>query len=296
MAKQATAEAPTQALALRLEDQLAQMDWNALGDAAPRIAPFGIFGWYHGNKAGKTAGAFYAKETEFAVYPAAPWASDDRFNDGPNPEVGFSASQLRIAFIGVRSQWFMPSDDDDREKRRKEWLTDYQPGAHKQVEYLCFVEGVDAPMILAGSKQTKTKPFAEILNQYRRGLLKQSGLRLRRPLPLWFHWLTIAGERGGDGKPVYTEAKDSTGKGYGSFVTLPKLYLPQGAIDTEFVGVELLNYGATLRREFAWWFEEVRLPGNTVEAEFEVVDDEPAPERRNLPKPIDVGSDEDLPF
>lgn len=289
----ATPEAPTQALALRLEDQLATMDWGTMDGAAPKIAPFGQFSWYHGNKAGKTPGAFYGKETEFVDIPGEPWMGDDRFNEGANPEFGFSATTLRIAFIGFRQQWFMPKNEDTNTPFT--WLTDYKDGARKQVEWLCFVEGSDNPMILSGSKPTKTIPFSKILNQYRGGLLKQAGLRLRRPLPLWFHWLPIAGEKTADGKPVYTEATDRDGKGFGSFVTTPKLYLPQNAVDSLFVGPELLNYGANLRRDFGWWFEEVKLPGNTVEAEYEI-EDEPVPSRKNQPVAINIDDDSSLPF
>lgn len=282
-------EAPSQALALRLEDQLATMDWSGMEDSAPRIAPFGQFSWYHGAKQARTPGVFYGKEMEFAEMPGNPWTPDDRFNQGANPELGFSAAMLRLAFIGVRSQWFTPKDDETNTPFA--WLTEYKQGARKSVEYLVFVEGVDTPMILSGSKPSKTVPFAKILGQYRRGLLKQAGLRMRRPLPLWFFWLPIAGEKGPDGKPVFTEAKDANGKSYGSYITEPKLYLPANAADTLFVGPDLLRYGNELRREYAWWFEEVRLPDNTVEAEYEV---EEAPVRRNVPQPIE--SDESLPF
>lgn len=292
MATRPNAEAPTQALALRMEDQLANVDWGQMTETGPQVAPFGIFGWYHGNKAGKTAGAFYGKETEFAEMPGDPWAPDDRFNEGKTPEVGFSASQLRIAVIGWRSQWFKQDADDDRERKHRHWLPAYQEGvgAKKQVEWLCFVEGVSAPMILAGSKMTKTKPFTDIIEQYRRTLLKQASLKLQRPLPTWFHWLPIGCERSADGKPVYTEVSGKDGKS--SFVTYPKLYLPANASDALFVGPELLMRGAQIRRDFAWWLEEVRLPDNTVEAEFEI--EEAEPPRRNVPQAVE--SDEDLPF
>ena len=293
-------EPSTTVLAPRLEDQLAGMDWSELDEE--RIAPFGTVGWLHGSKSGKTPGVFYARETEFAELPGAPWVPDDRFHEGKNPELGFSATELRIAFIGFRQQWFLPLDSeagDDRERGRKTWLLHYAAGAKKQVEYLCFVEGVDAPMILSGSKPTKTVPFRDVLGQYRRGLLKQAGLRMRRTLPTWAFWLPIAGERDRDGKPVFTDAKDASGKSHGSFVTTPRLVLPPNAIDTLFVGPERLRYGMELRRQFDWWFKEQRLPDDVVEGEGEVMDEAPhpalpAPGQRNVP--VVISDDSELPF
>lgn len=292
---------PETALAPRLEDQLAGMDWTGMDEE--QIAPFGTFGWLHGSRTAKTPGVFYAKETEFGLPPAAPWALDERFNDGANPELGFSTAALRVAFIGVRAQWFLSRDEDgadERDRGRKQWLTEYQPGARKQVDYLCFVEGVDHPMILSGHKPTKTIPFREILTTYRRGLLKQAGLRLRRALPLWAFWLPIAGERDRDGKPVYTDAKDAQGKTYGSYVTTPKLTLPKDAINTCFVGAELLRDGMRLRQQYAWWFKEIRTPDGVVEADAEISDAPPHPAlppaggTRNVP--VAIESDDDLPF
>lgn len=301
MATTTTPTEPVTALAPRLEDQLAGMDWTDLDEE--RIAPFGTFGWLHGAKAARTPGVFYAKETEFATPPGPPWALEDRFNEGANPEIGYSATALRIAFIGFRQQWFVLEGDegDDRERSRKKWLAAYQDGARKQVEYLVFIDGVEAPMILSGAKPTKTIPFRDILGQYRRGLLKQAGLRLRRALPTWAFWLPIAGEKDRDGKPVFTDAKDASGKSHGSFVTTPKLFLPPNAIDALFVGPDRLRYGMELRRQFDWWFHERRLPGDVIDGE--IVEDAPHPAlpaaggtgRRNVPIP--VGDDDtNIPF
>ena len=72
--------------------------------------PLGTFTWMHGNKAGKTPGAFFGKATEFTGTPDAPWVADDRFDDDP----GFSASALKIAVIAWRQQWYRQDENDGR--------------------------------------------------------------------------------------------------------------------------------------------------------------------------------------
>ena len=281
------------ALAPRLEDALAGFDFSELAKDGYQ-SPFGTFGWMHGNKAAKQAGAFYGKETEFANAPQAPWKLDDRFADGKNPENGYSAVMIKLAFIGTRSQWFTEDQQADGRKRRH-WLKTYVPdvGAKKQVEWLVLAEGVDLPMILAGSKMTKTKPFDDIILTYKRTLLKQASLRMKNPMPLFSYWLPISGEVDAAGKPVYSEVSGKDGKS--SFVTYPKLYLPKNAIDTNVLDLDTLRYAQSIRREYLWWFEEQREQDDTVTAEYEIED---APLQieapRNAPKPIE--SDEDLPF
>lgn len=278
-------------LARSLADQLAGVEWADIEAAgAPGAAPFGTFTWLHGVKAAKTPGVFYAKDTEFGAPPAAPWVPDDRFNEGERPEMGYSAAALRLAIIGARSQWFVEHKTDQGYTRR-EWIRGYQEGAKKQVEWMCFVEGVDAPMILTASKISKSRPIIEALAQYRRGVLRQASLKLRRNMPLWSFWLPLAGATQPDGKPVYTEV---TGKdGSSSFVTYPKVALPADAIDTLFVGVDLLTYGAELSRQYADWFKEVRTPDGVVEGE--IVEEVLAlPAGRNVPVAVD--DDSALPF
>lgn len=277
----------------RLEDALAGFDFGELAKDGYQ-SPFGTFGWMHGDKKSKAPGAFYGKETEFANPPTAPWIADDRFAEGRNPESGYSAAVLNLAFIGTRSQWFTEEENENGRSRRH-WLKNYVEGvgAKKQVEWLVLADGVELPMILAGSKMTKTKPFDDIINVYRRTLLKQASLRMRNPMPLFSYWLPISAEVDSGGKAVYTEVSGKDGKS--SFVTYPKLYLPKNAIDACFVGKDTMQYAAQIRREYLWWFEEQREQDDTVTAEYEIED---APLQlnppRNVPQPIE--SDDDMPF
>lgn len=238
--------------------------------------PLGTITWMHGNKAGKTPGAFFGKATEFNGTPAAPWASDDRFDDDP----GYSASTLRLAFIAWRQQWYSQAEDGP-----KLWLPDYQPGAKKQVEYIVFAEGVDEPMILTLAKFTKAKPIQDIVKAYRDGLLRQASRIAGRGLPLWSFWLPIGGKQNA-GKPVYEEVQRG-GAGTGAYVTYPVATLPADAMDTLFVGADVLQRGADVARQYARWTQERRLPQNVIEGE--VLPALPAP--RNVPQPVE---DEDL--
>jgi hypothetical protein len=245
--------------------------------------PLGSFTWMHGNKAGKTPGAFYGKAAEFPATPATPWVEDnDRF-DGEN---GYSATQLRIAVIGWRSQWYL-----EQQGAPKHWITDYQQGAKKQVDLICFVEGLnDNPMILTLVKVSKSKPVEEALKSYREGLLRQASRIAGRALPLWSFWLPFAGQQK-DGKPVYEEFSGKDGKA--SFVTKPALYLPENAMDELFVGADLLRRGAEIARQYADWLRETRLPPNVIEGE--VIERPALPAPKNVPQPIEV-DDKDLPF
>jgi hypothetical protein len=233
--------------------------------------PLGSFTWMHGNKAGKTPGAFFGKATEFSGEPGAPWQTDDRFDDDP----GFSAPALRIAFIAWREQWY--HQDESGPKR---WLLDYEAGARKQVEYLCFAEGVEDPMILTLPKFTKAKPIQDIVKVYRDGLLRQASRIAGKGLPLWSFWLPIQGKQK-DGKAVYEEVTRN-GASTGAYVTYPTLNMPANAMDDLFVGAELLRKGADVAKQYAAWVEQRRLPALMVEGE--VLPALPAP--RNVPQPV----------
>lgn len=233
--------------------QIAGLD---IPDEGTAPVSLGRLNWFHGNKAGKTPGAFFAKATEFNGEPSAPWKSDDRFEN----DAGYSASRLRLAFIAIRSQWFIP-----QENAAPIWITGYEAGARKAVECLCLVEGVAEPMVLSLSKVTKAKPIEQIVKTYREGLLRQASRIAGRNLPLWSFWLPI-GNPERDGKTQYEEVMKD-GKSTGAVVTSPVLYLPENPMDTLFVGADLLQYGAEIFREHAAWTTERRLPPNTVEGE-----------------------------
>jgi hypothetical protein len=250
-------------------DQIADIDIPESGDL-----PLGSITWMHGNKAGKTSGAFFGKATEFSGTPSAPWAIDDRFDDDP----GYSATALRIAFVSWRAQWYKQAESGP-----KLWLTDYEDGARKQVEYIVFAEGVDEPLILSLAKFTKAKPIQDIVKDYRDGLLRQASRLAKRGLPLHSFWIPIAG-RTKDNKPVYEEVSGKSGGG--AFVTYPVATYPADAMDALFVGEELLRKGAEVAHTYGSWVEQRRLPVNTVEGELLAL---PAP--RNAPEEVVYSAD-----
>lgn len=237
--------------------------------------PLGSITWMHGNKAGKTPGAFFGKATEFSGTPTAPWVADDRFDDDP----GYSAPALRIAFICWRAQWYK-----QEESGPKIWLSEYETGARKQVEYIVFAEGCDDPMLLTLPKFTKAKPIQDIVQSYRDGLLKQASRLAKRALPLWAFWVPIGGKQK-DGKAVYEEVQRA-GAGTGAYVTYPVATFPADAMDTLFVGEELLHKGGDVARTYGAWVNQRRLPQGVIEGELVEMKQLAAP-GRNVPEPIE---------
>jgi len=238
--------------------------------------PLGSITWMHGNKAGKTPGAFFGKATEFSGTPSAPWIQDDRFDDDP----GYSAPMLKIAFIAWRAQWYTQDENGP-----KQWLRDYETGARKQVEYICFAEGVDDPMILTLPKFTKAKPIQDIVKDYRDGLLKQASRLAKRGLPLWSFWVPIQGKHK-DGKPIYEEVSRA-GTTTGAYVTYPVATWGDAPMDTLFVGEEMLRKGAEVARTYGRWMDERRLPAGVIEGEVIAPRQLSAP--HNVPQPIEEG-------
>jgi len=238
--------------------------------------PLGSITWMHGNKAGKTPGVFFGKATEFSGTPSAPWVLDDRFDDDP----GYSAPFLRIAFVAWRSQWYKQDESGP-----KQWLSDYEAGAKKQVEYIVLAEGCDDPLILTLPKFTKAKPIQDIVKEYRDGLLRQASRVAKRGLPLWSFWVPIQGKQSG-GKPVYEEVQRG-GAGTGAHVTYPSVLWGDNPMDTLFVGEELLRKGADVARTYGRWTEERRLPAGVVEGKLVPMRQLSAPQ--NVPQPIEEG-------
>lgn len=239
--------------------------------------PLGSITWMHGNKAGKTPGAFFGKATEFSGTPAAPWLPDDRFDDDP----GYSAPALNVAFVAWRSQWYK-----QEEQGPKIWLSDYEAGARKQVEYIVFAEGCDDPMILTLPKFTKAKPIQDIVKDYRDGLLKQASRLAKRALPLWSFWVPISGKQSKDGKAVYEEVTRASGS-TGAYVTYPVVTWGDNPMDTLFVGEALLRKGGDVARTYGHWTETRRLPAGVVEGE--IVPPRQLTSGRNVPQPIEEG-------
>lgn len=271
-------------LARSFYDELDQLPAEIPGAAT--LEP-GRISWLHGtNAAGaKAPGCFYAKDTAFTDPPGAPWVLDERYIDQEQPETGYSATELRIAILGERSQWFRPGQDRGD---LPEWLPGYTDGAKKLTEYLIVVEGVADPMVLSVSGKYKAGPFARIVSTYRRSALAQAMRKVKRTLPLWSFWLPVAGQRDAAGKPIYTKAQDGEGKEYGSIVTPPALVgqpIPRTAAD-------ILD-GAAIWESHGEWLKYKRLPQGTVEAAYTVHNGHPQlPPGKNVPRPI--GEDEDF--
>lgn len=264
-------------------DELDQLPANIPG--AAELEP-GRLSWYHGINSGgvKTPGVFYGKDVAFTDAPPAPWVLDERHTD--SGEIGYSAPELRIAFLGSRSQWFIPGDEPG--DPAKEWLMGYQDGAKKLTEYLILIDGLAGPMVLSVSGKYKAGPFNDILNAYRRGALAQAMRKTKRTLPAWAFWLPIANRRDRDGKTIYEKASDADGKEYGSIVTPPAL----AGTPIARRAVDILD-GADIWQQYSDWFKFKRVPQGVTEGSY-VVGSHPAlPAPKNVPQPVD---DSDLPF
>lgn len=241
----------------------------------------GRLSWLHGTKSGnvRTPGVFYGKDTAFTDAPGEPWVLDNRHEE--QGEIGYSAPELRIAVIGWRDQWFIPGQDRGD---LPTWISTYQDGAKKLTEYLIRVAGLVDPMVLSMSGLYKARPIADLVSAYKRGALTQAMRRYKRTLPLWAFWLPVANKRGADGKTIYTDAKDASGKEYGSVVTPPSLVgLPQARTATEILE------DAALWTEYreAGWFDFKRLAQGVTEANYVVTSTPALPPGRNVPVPVD---------
>ena len=238
----------------------------------------GRLNWYHGVNAGnvKTPGVFYARATAFMDTPDAPWETDNRFAD----ETGYSAAELRIAFIANRSQWFIPAEEQGKPPQR--WLQGYEVGAKKLTEYLIMVDGLSEPMVLSVSGKYKAGPFADILSEYRRGALAQAMRQVRRTLPVWAFWLPIAGKRDASGNPVYLKASDGDGKEYGSIVT------PAALVDRPIpASVEHIVRGGQVWEEYREWRDFKRGRDAVIEGVYTVEAMPALPAPKNAPQPLD---------
>lgn len=266
----------TTGLARTFIDDLDQLPAEIPG--AANLEP-GRISWLHGtNAAGaKMPGCFYAKDTAFVEVPPAPWTLDERYID--QGEVGYSAPKLNIALIGWREQWFRPGQDRGD---LPEWLTAYESGAKKLVEYLILVEGLAEPMVLSVSGKYKAGPFAQIISGFKRGALAQAMRKVKRTLPPWAFWLPIAGQRDRDGRPVYLKAQDGEGKEYGSIVTVPVLVGSPIARS-----VQDIMDGAAVWEQYQDWLKYKRLPQNTTEAAYTISGPPQLPPGRNVPQPLD---------
>ncbi len=255
-------------------DELDQLPAEIPGAAT--LEP-GRINWFHGVKAARLPGVFYARETAFTDTPPTPWVLDERFED----ELGYSAPRLDLAILGWRDQWFRPGENRGDSST---WLPTYEAGAKKLTEYLVRVSGLDDVMVLSVSGLYKARPIIDLVSAYRRGSLTQAMRKVKRTLPLWAFWLPVA-SRVKDGKTEYLEATDSDGKQYGSVVTPPAL---AGAPIARSVAEIMAD--AVIWQEFrdVGWFDFKRAPRDVTEASYVVSSAPQLPAGRNVPQPITV--------
>lgn len=274
----------TTELARTFIDDLDQLPAEIPG--AAELEP-GRLSWEHGINGGgvKTAGCFYGKDVAFTDAPPAPWVLDERHAD--SGEIGYSVPELRLSFLGSRSQWFIPGDEPG--DPAKEWLTGYQDGAKKLTEYLVLIDGMADPMVLSVSGKYKAGSFSDILNAYRRGALAQAMRKTKRTLPPWAFWLPIANRRDRDGKTIYEKAQDGNGKEYGSTVTPPALAGVSIAVT-----IDVIHLGIEVYQQYkaAGWFEYKRVPRGTDNGTYTIEEHPALPPGRNTPQALD---DSDLP-
>ena len=228
-------------------DQVVAVDppvYESGNDYPPRIW------WFNGVKQARTPGVFYTKLDEHPGPLPAPWRASDRF-DG---EQGYEVHRLTLALIGKREQAFEPETAPDGTKRRK-FLPDWRPGAQIYNEWLCFIEGLDYPVVLC-SKGLTGKALALALKGFKTRVHKPGERMAKRQLPPWSFWLSVEGEKTRNGQPFYADT------GHGSFVTPPVLVLPDlpeaELVETLFVGPDLLAKGIDVRAEYEAWLKEKR--------------------------------------
>jgi len=248
--------------------------------------------WHNGakSKAGDTPGDFYISADELLDEPGAPWVPSKRFDDEP----GYAAELLHIAPILVRQQPYSVIKGVNGAKDTWVWGAGrWQPGQRIYTEILCFVDGIAEPVNLI-VKGLTGKAFSA------KGGVLSTALAFRReaervakkPLPPWAFWLPVATKKDAKGKIAFEDT------GYGSVVTPPVLYLPDGTTQERmqimFIGKERYNEGFVIAEQFAAWAAERR---TNEDAPAEEQASEAAPPARNQPQAIEVSDDgEILPF
>jgi hypothetical protein len=246
--------------------------------------------WHHGAQAGKITapGVFFGRDTAFTDPPPPPWEIDERFIDDDGP--GYSVAIARFAFVGMRSQWFIPG------ATRNDpivWLLDGQrqpdgTKVKKMVEYLVLIDGLADVAVLSVSGYYKSRPIENILRAYERGALAQEIRRRKRRLPGWSHWLTIGGKVDDKGKPILEKAFDAKGDEHGSDVTPPTLLSAPELVDRDTFqqAIDAWNLYNSLG-----WFKFRRLPRDVTNADYTVHAVPQLPAGRNAPQPITVDAE-----
>lgn len=215
------------------------------GDGLPRIW------WHNGDKKTKTPGTFYTRAEYWTGDLPEPWAADDRFDN----EAGFSAKALRILPIVYRSQAFMRTELAG--KVRREYLPKWQPGASLHTEIICFVEGVEGPVVWSAKGMTGAAITGKggIFAQAKTALVGPAEKALKKKVPLYAFWLPIS-VRLKDGKTDYVLLEQ------GSVITPPALRLPalegRDLLNGLYAGRATIEEAAALAEQYQDWRKELR--------------------------------------
>lgn len=208
--------------------------------------------WYNGAKSARTGGVFHIKFDELGHTPQEPWKDSERFDN----EAGFETDSLRIAVIGQRQQAFRSIKDGNQERR--EWLARWEQGAQLYTEVLCMVQGIEQPVVwvMKGLTGKAVTGKGGILNHYKNGLLRDATRLANKPLNPWAFWLPISTIKDAQGKIKYEDT------GFGSTVTPPALFLPQGDVESMinelWIGADLYEECGRIREQFDAWLHEQR--------------------------------------
>ena len=208
--------------------------------------------WFNGVRQARTAVVFYTKLEEHPGPLPVPWTVSHRF-DG---EVGYEATTLRIAVIGMRQEPFIPETDPTTGQKRRRFIKRWETGAQLYNEWLCFIDPLSYPVVLC-SKGLTGKALAVAWKGYKTRVLKPAERMVGRALPAWSFWLPITGMVDERGRPFYADT------GHGSFVTPPALVLPDAPeaalAESLFVGADVLAAGVQVRQEYDGWLKERRV-------------------------------------
>src|SRR5262245_7659905 len=89
-------------------------------------ARFPIVGWRNGQAKGES-GFFYIRADDLADSPdPSVWTLSDRYSSGSKVEQGYEATQIDIAVLATREQWYIKNAGGP-----PTWLDMYETGATK---------------------------------------------------------------------------------------------------------------------------------------------------------------------
>lgn len=248
------------------------------GDGLPRI-------WWRYGSAPSQPGFFYTKADYYEGaldYEGSPWVEVEVYEG----ELGYKADVLRLLPITKRSQAYLKNKDTGR----KTFLPKWTEGAQILTELLCFVEGVEGPVVFSyhgAAGQAMDRKDEGIVPRASKALAAEASKLLKKKVGLGAFWLPIGGKLNAKGKTDFVKLTQ------GSVINPPDLRLPELAgrdlLNACYAGRATIEAAAALRDEYEAW----RLERRTNDAEPE---QPPAPvgDGRNVPQPID--SDDALPF